>query len=183
MQCYGTLTLRVTFHFMNAIRMLIELIDDEAMERRTRAQGKNNEVHEIMETVHSLRQKEDGLKTSKLHMYEDYVEGRISREEYIERKEKTDIELKSISDALANKEATASSIDNAPKSDADTLVADCFREQERLTNEMALAFTDSIYIHSDGSVEIKWKFSDVYENSVIDRHDNTTNMEHSKKME
>jgi hypothetical protein len=39
-------------------------------------------------------------------------------------------------------------------------LADRFKRQEELTNEMALAFIDAVYILSGSQVEIRWKFKD-----------------------
>ena len=39
-------------------------------------------------------------------------------------------------------------------------LADRFKGQEELTNEMALAFIDAVYIMPGSRVEIWWKFKD-----------------------
>ena len=42
----------------------------------------------------------------------------------------------------------------------DEELADRFRDAQALTNEMALAFIDTVHVYPDDRIEIKWRFHD-----------------------
>ncbi len=93
------------------------------------------------------------LKRTKIRMYEKYVDGKITREMYLENKQLIESEI----EALQRKKEIP------PKNEKQDVMVACntFAHEETLTREMMLAFVNAVYV-SDDSIEIKWKFKDIF---------------------
>lgn len=76
----------------------------------------------------------------------------------------TDEQLAAIQEEMTSCETAMSELEyRLPEEKSmEAELADRFKGQGELTNEMALAFIDAVYLYPDRRVEIKWKFEDMF---------------------
>lgn len=88
-------------------------------------------------------------KQEKLHLYECYVKGIIEKQEYIERKFKLEKDQKEME--VETMTVKDDGIDHK------------YISQTTLTNDMAKAFIQCIYLDHNMNMEIEWKFQNIFQ--------------------
>ena len=117
-------------------------------------------IHKELEL---LERQKGQLKTGKPRSYEKYASGIISKEAYLRLREDAEEKLSALQDAITVKKNRLMELEEESHSDGQETLAEQYRSCGKLDNKMAQAFTEAIYIQPDGTVEIKWRFSDQYE--------------------
>ena len=135
----------VVFH---AIMLYIKNIGLTAENRKKLRRKNASGALNLMGQMSDLQKKEEHIRNDKLRHYEDYVSGSLSREAYIRSKSSADEELHSLREEMSQLEVSISD------------------GQQKLTNEMAMAFVKAVYIHSDGHIDIQFRFKDTLEDHV-----------------
>ena len=115
-------------------------------------------------SVEILKSKIESLKQKKFNLYERYVSGAISKNDYSQKKQAFDEEISRAEADLKVAEANCA----AKEADENTLnseleaMCEAFRGKEALTYDMAHAFVDRILVYPDERIEIQWKFRDCF---------------------
>ncbi len=149
-----------------AIRTQIEIYDVKTADRKALNEQKSKAVKETVAELSALEHQADHVREDKLRQYEEYVAGRISKEAYLKKKADGDTRLANIKEKIAENTSKLSNLERRVyASDEDDTVAH-FRSQEKLTNEMAKAFIEAVYIHEKAAVEIKWRFADCFSETI-----------------
>ena len=145
---------------LREIRGRISLMDIKIKGRRRAKAGEG--THERRPAAYWERMADD-IRKEKLAHYEDYCAGRLSREDFLSKKERLDTELADAESEIQKaREAEAlKKEDDSAYSEAES-ACNVFRD-EGLTYEMAHAFIDRILVHSKDRIEIQWKFHDFLE--------------------
>ena len=107
------------------------------------------------------------LKTDKIRFYEEYVDGKMTVEEYKIRKLETDGRIEELQKALEDGAANLKTEEKGLKQDRPAELKALLSESEKLlgetqlTAEMAAVFIENVYIHEDKHVEIVFRFEDM----------------------
>lgn len=151
----------------DAIKDQIALADASINKVRAGVRKKDTKIQEIMDTIAEAERQIEHIKNEKLHGYEEYALGNITKERYLKEKSTLDQQLAAIHANIETQKAVIKGLEqDVPDLNRTAERADCFREQETLTNEMAKAFIEAVYIQPDGSIKIKWKFDDIFAENV-----------------
>ena len=149
----------------NAIRMYI--IGIEAAEKDARAfrSKKASGLQSLLDQLSSLQKREEHIKADKLRQYESYAAGVTAKDVYLRNKSSADEQLSAIREEIDQCERSMAELEHTlpEEKSMEQEVADRFKDQYELTNEMALAFIEAVYIQPGGQVEIRWKFKDPLE--------------------
>jgi uncharacterized protein YqgQ len=102
------------------------------------------------------------MKAERIRQYEAYAEGLITKEQYITRKAELTQKIDNLKNAI-DRIRTLVESDNALNSEiarfnqkADEIVG-----QSRLTNEIADAFIETVYVYDSKTIEVLFKFDDL----------------------
>ena len=98
-------------------------------------------------------------------LYEKYTSGSIAKAEYLKRKAEADAKMAENEEAIRKGHERMQELDSEhPCSDErlDAVLGE-YQKNEGLTYELAHALIDAIYVHGQDSVEIVWKFKDIFE--------------------
>lgn len=137
----------------------IEANEKDAQDFRSR---KASSLQSLLEQLSSLQKREEHIKAGKLRQYESYAAGDITRDVYQRNKSSADEQLSAIHEEIGQCERSMAELEHRlpEEKSMEQELADRFKGQEELTNEMALAFIDAVYILPGSQVEIRWKFKD-----------------------
>lgn len=95
---------------------------------------------------------EQRIKKEKFRLYENYCEGRLSKKEYLERKEELDLKAAGMENGDDEVEKM-----EAPHLETPVPDKDGHEDENVLTSEMVHAFVEKILLFPDGRMEIRWK--------------------------
>ena len=101
----------------------------------------------------------------KLRLYEKYTSGSITKAEYLKRKAETDAKMSENEEAIRQGHERMQELDSEhPCSDErlDAVLGE-YKKSAGLTYELAHALISAIYVHGQDSIEIVWKFKDIFE--------------------
>ena len=148
-----------------AITQVLSFSEKQAAQDKHAAAKKMNVVSGYMSQLRELQKQEQQLKSDKLHCYERYVAGSLSRTEYMRQKSETDEKLAGITEAIKQHRDQLSSLEQIwPSADKQVEIQSLqFAKSERLTSELARAFIKAIYVHAPDRVEIEWRFKDLFQ--------------------
>ena len=97
-------------------------------------------------------------------LYENYIEGKFTREQYLaekednqDLKEKYEEQLQDLKKQL--EEQKIKEEQDKEKQRKDSIILQ-FHNQEEITREMLQALVEKITVYPDGKIEILWKFRD-----------------------
>lgn len=102
------------------------------------------------------------MQAERLDLYEKYSDGKISREEYLLRREKLTGEIASQEEdkKQALSQLSALEAQKNPEMDIMAFEAERFLKAEDVNNQMLLFFIDRVYVFSGMRLEIRYRFSD-----------------------
>ena len=145
----------------HAIMDQIRLVGSKAGEAARIQKRMSSSIQEKMDRLNSLERQIDSIKKDKLQKYEEYAAGNLTREGYLRKKQTADEEIEKRNAAMEECQKELEILEQEkPKQDRIGETAEQFRTETGLTYEMAQAFTEAVFIQSDGTVQIKWKFKD-----------------------
>ena len=104
------------------------------------------------------------MKADKLRVYEAYASGEIDKVSYVQKKKEADAQIQKMQELINRTEEMLAGCEeqSSVMKTKDEELADRFRDAQALTNEMALAFIDTVYVYPDDRFEIKWRFHDPF---------------------
>ena len=149
----------------NAITQYLSLIEEKSEQNRKVSDLRKTAIKECTDNIRGLQKQGEQLKSLKLRLYEKYTAGIISRDEYIRQKSEIDARLAENDEAIRSGHERMQQLDSdQPCSDRrlDVMSEDA-KDKGLLTYELAHTFVDAIYVHDHDSVEIAWKFKDIFE--------------------
>lgn len=145
-----------------AIQDYMEIMYDLAEKRKLLLSERGENIASGKTSIEMFTHRIELLKTKKFQEYELFVAGKISKDDYLQKKKSIDNE---IAEAEAEKEAMQERFNISESSGASTEVealCDLFRGEGELTYDMAHAFVDRILVYPDERIEIQWKYCDCF---------------------
>ena len=149
----------------NAIGQMLSLAEKKAVKNHEISKRRKSAISECADTIRNLQKQSEQLKAVKLRLYEKYTSGSIAKAEYLKRKAEADAKMAENEEAIRKGHERMQELDSEhPCSDGrlDAVLGE-YQKNEGLTYELAHALIDAIYVHGQDSVEIVWKFKDVFE--------------------
>lgn len=154
---------RIVFH---AIKDYIGIAGTQRKNMKGMIWGRKESLKTVEGDLLECERQMEGLKKEKLVLYEQYCGGKFGKEEYLERKQSVDAEIKVCEEVLKEKknavEMMKMEIEEVGKTGLD-VVCEEFGGMQELSYEMAHAFIKKILVYQGEKVEIVWKFRDVFE--------------------
>ena len=149
----------------NAIGQMLSLAEKKAVKNHEISKRRKSAISECADTIRNLQKQSEQLKAVKLRLYEKYTSGSIAKAEYLKRKAEADAKMAENEEAIRKGHERMQELDSEhPCSDVrlDAVLGE-YQKNEGLTYELAHALIDAIYVHGQDSVEIVWKFKDIFE--------------------
>ena len=149
----------------NAIGQMLSLAEKKAVKNHEISKRRKSAISECADTIRNLQKQSEQLKAVKLRLYEKYTSGSIAKSEYLKRKAEADAKKAENEEAIRKGHERMQELDSEhPCSDErlDAVLGE-YQKNEGLTYELAHALIDAIYVHGQDSVEIVWKFKDIFE--------------------
>ena len=144
-----------------AIRSNIELIEGAMAEKRALMKAAEKEKDAKKRNLEAVRLQMERLKGDKLALYEKYADGGISKEEYVSRKQAYDQKIEAVKAELEESAVVVRVVEEELPEEIESSVRE-YSDQAELSNEMAKAFVEAVYVCSNDSVEIRWRYSDFF---------------------
>ena len=147
-----------------AIQMYISTVDASAKDRDEFRRKKSSQSMKLIEQLAEYQKRAEHLKADKLRVYEAYASGEIDKVSYVQKKKEADAQIQKMQELINRTEEMLAGCEeqSSVMKTKDEELADRFRDAQALTNEMALAFIDTVYVYPDDRIEIKWRFHDPF---------------------
>ncbi len=102
-----------------------------------------------------------------MDLYPDLKNGLLSKEQYVQLKDKYERELKDVSTVIQNLSSEIKK-DNEGIDGKNPFISNFlrFRNFDKLTREILIALVDVIYVHEGGKYEICFKFRDAFQDAI-----------------
>ena len=149
----------------NSIGQMLALAEKKAVKEHEISKRRKSAISECADTIRDLQKQSEQLKMVKLRLYEKYSSGSITKSEYLKRKSEADVKIAENEDAIRQGHERMQELDSEhPCSDEklDKVLSE-YQREEGLTYELAHALIAAIYVHGQDSIEIVWKFNDLFE--------------------
>ena len=153
---------QIAYH---AIEQVISLAEKQAAQNKRVASKKIDVINGHMFRLRELQKQEQQLRSEKLHCYERYIAGAISKSDYMKRKSETDEKLSEITNAIKEHQGQLSSFEQTQSSADKQVNIQCFQlvKSQHLTSELARAFIKAIFVYAPDQIEIEWRFRDMFQ--------------------
>ncbi|MFI3255463.1 MAG: recombinase family protein [Eubacteriales bacterium] len=147
-----------------AISDYVGLLNSTLVVAKSSSEENKIDYHSITKEIAQLEKDIQAQKSLKFQDYERYSSGSISKELFLQRKEKADHKIKELEEDIADKEKTRNCIpDHTSHSTAELeqLVED-FQNSDKLTTALAHVFVKEIFVYDKDTVEIIFNFNDIF---------------------
>lgn len=128
---------------------------------------KRNRIADETKLIRKLRKQKEILKAERIRSYETFADGHVSRERYMQNKQKLsseidqiDMKLQKISADAVEREKLMSELSNI-----DTM-ADAVIAKGHLDDEAANNFVERVIVYDSKHLEVEFKFRDVMQDAV-----------------
>lgn len=124
---------------------------------------RTSEIKNKMKILSELQKQVEKWNGQKLSLYEQYVDGSISKQIYLEQKTDLTKKIAASDNEIGRLEADITQLE-LPLSAGETMLeraVTAHAGDDSLTYEMAHAFVHAVYAFPDGRYEINWKFKDI----------------------
>ena len=130
------------------------------LEEKRKSIHLNNSKQEI----ELLENKMKELKKKRFLIYEEYAEGRITKEHYQEKAKKLSSKITYYAECKEEMEKQTEKEEDIESLQKDKHLRKIrsFGEVEQLDSEIVDCMIDTIYIYSADRIEVKWAFQDIY---------------------
>ena len=147
-----------------AIRQYVTMADKKRKSAKQFQTKRKSVIHTEVQTISDLQAEMEKLKKEKLKAYEKYASGKMSKDDYLRNKSSIDEKIIALEDKISSSENKVSDLEQMSLEVSSELEAasTAFQNETELTYDMAHAFVDRIVISIDGSIEIKWRFKDIF---------------------
>ena len=155
-------TLRVIHAHMNVYVDTVEMI------RRLNSRQKTMEKYDVVsKEIRRLRNDIKKLNTKRSQLYEDYTLKLIDDEQYDEIRERDARSEKRLKEKLDKMLSVQAGTDRNYHTDKEWEgIIEKYRNKRRLTKDMVDAFVEAIYVHMNGSLEIRLRYEDMLKELV-----------------
>lgn len=155
-----------------AIQNIISLADYRQGRSKVLWVKQKAETKISMESSATIRDRIDFLKKEKLEAYEKYCAGKLDKEMYIHEKRKFDEKIAECEKAIRENEEQVKKLEQSLLETGSELekAVSAYREESRLTADMARAFIEKIVVHQEEQIEIKWRFEDCFSNDEDEKN-------------
>lgn len=147
---------------LKMVNYQIRLISDfwSVLEEKRKSIHLNNSKQEI----ELLENKMKELKKKRFLIYEEYAEGRITKEHYQEKAKKLSSKITYYAECKEEMEKQTEKEEDIESLQKDKHLRKIrsFGEVEQLDSEIVDCMIDTIYIYSADRIEVKWAFQDIY---------------------
>ena len=145
-------------------------ITDTAEKLVSKAATKSEkEIATILQEIRKAQQAIERFNTLKVEEYEKYLDGKVSKDNYLKAKEKLSLEMEKVTKQVSKMEAEYE-IQNLKKQDSDNQFVDHFKGKQRikeLSRELVAELVDSIYVFDENRIEIVWKYDEEWEKMIV----------------
>ena len=145
------------------IDVAIELSD--VLETINASKSRNTKSGHLAKTLETQRTEREKCMRMLVDLYPDWKNGDITREEYMILKQNINDKVKAIDSMIANLENTAKEYENGVNQENEFIAHfKKYGQIKALTRPMLVELVDEILVHEGGSITIRFKFADAYEN-------------------
>ena len=145
-------------------------ITDTAEKLVSKAATKSEkEIATILQEIRKAQQAIERFNTLKVEEYEKYLDGKVSKDNYLRAKEKLSLEMEKATKQVSKMEAEYES-QNLKKQDSDNQFVDHFKGKQRikeLSRELVAELVESIYVFDENRIEIVWKYAEEWEKMIV----------------
>lgn len=151
-----------------ALSQILRVVADEDKRLRKAAASTKGTAENIRLSIGRAEQQMKKNVADKMEAYEHYSEGEISREEFIKVRDRITAENAALETQKADLEKQLSELAQASSSELHEVAAaaDMFFQAGNITNQMLLQFIERVNVYSGMRVEIVYKFSDPFMQSL-----------------
>ena len=148
----------------DAIRHYMALADKKRKSARAFQSERKTAIRTDMLSLSQMQEKIEKLKKDKLKAYEKYGSDQISKADYLKQKKVIDGKISALQEEINKASSHMSDLEDYASEVGSELEAACeaYKSEDHLTYDMAHAFVDRIIVSADGSIEIKWRFKDIF---------------------
>lgn len=146
-----------------AIRVQTELLEEQDAKLRQQIANNNSRVLALQKELSSVSFQEKRTLEKKMRLYEDFVEGKISKEAYMTGKADYSAKLEEIKMKTALITADIEELNRKPIAGEEQSRANnaiCEVSDKELSRDMLAALVEKVIVNPDGEVEICWKYMD-----------------------
>ena len=158
---------------LSAFRRQCELIEERGRRAADSAKKRSGEIMKIRREQRAAQRELEYVKSDKMSLYEDYVSGRLTKDEYFAEKEelnKSETEAKAEVDRIGEKLerliADESGQLSGGKTDDDQKAVIVYKDTHELNDNLVRQLLKRVVISPNKSVEIEWNFKDLTKNVV-----------------
>ena len=148
----------------NAVNVQLLFLEKQEEEMKQLRKKRKKESLIIQKQIEKLEKQRKNLVDRGVFLYENYIEGKSTKEQYLaekednqELKEKYEEQLQDLKKQLEEQEIKEEQ--DKEKQRKDSMILQ-FHNQEEITKEMLQALVEKITVYPDGEIEILWKFRD-----------------------
>ena len=148
----------------NAVNVQLLFLEEQEEEMKQLRKKRKKESLIIQKQIEKLEKQMKNLVDRGVLLYENYIEGKFTKEQYLAEKEdnqelkgKYEEQLQDLKKKLEEQEIKEEQ--DREKQRKDSIILQ-FHNQEEITREMLQALVEKITVYPDGKIEILWKFRD-----------------------
>lgn len=154
---------------LNAVRAQLDLFEEQDAKIRQSIARKGSEILTLQKELTDLSMQEKRSMERKMRLYEDFVEGKIQKDVYLQEKDLLAKELDGIKAKSSILSANIAELSNMQQKSSDeskeSRLLSGFKGQE-LSEDMLSAFVQKVVVMPDGEIEIFWKYKDEFTNEL-----------------
>ncbi len=154
---------RLSALLFRAIKIQKELLEEQDAKLRQEMSNNNSRVLALQKELSSASIQEKRTLEKKMRLYEDFVEGKISKEAYMSGKAEFSTRLEEIKMRIALITADIEELNTKPitgEEQSRTNEMFCEITEQELSRDLLSALVEKVIINPDGEVEICWKYMD-----------------------
>lgn len=148
---------------LRAIIMQCQILDIKVKRLRENSHNARSSEQILSGEIRTVRMKISQLEESKMQLYEDYVENKITKEEYLMHKENATSSLEQLKLQLSISENKLKDVKEkmhlSTKHISETAPFIRFNQIDKLTPELTKELIKRIIVRQDGSIRIEWNFT------------------------
>ena len=153
-----------------AINTQVTLLEEQEKEFKALLKDSQSEVLICQRELVRLNDKKKRISEQRLALYEDFVEGKITKEEYLDKKAASAAQEEECTGQQAVINLKLKELQNRQEGKAgqcnQAFSLSAFKNSTKLTRDMLFALVDKVVVMPDGVLEIYWKFRDEMEVGV-----------------
>ncbi len=156
---------------LRAIHQQCMMMDSHIKATKAAAKQSDSEIDKVRRKLKFQRRSLEGIQTAKMELYEQYVAGGCSKEDYLGRKRELNEKEQSISAEIALSENLLSELSEKVSATEvlateEELIAKCSAIIE-LDADLLRELIKSVTVYPDASINIVWNFKNLFENNTI----------------